>query len=424
MSNVATSRPVVPVVLAQHAEDCIALRETRSVLVRSAHITLEQLGRLDERLRAHLDGLQVAGGPGAQLADEALATPGVGAVFTAAVLALLNHDTERVARLVALARTLPSARRGLVSALGWVPAQSLRQVAAGWFATPDKFLRRLGMAACLVHRVDPGPLLAGAIESPDAGLRAVAAACAGELGRLDLRPACAALLDDADARVRLHAARSAVLLGDRAKALDLCGEIAVAAGPLRGDALPFAVLAADRKRARSLLERLAQQRDEKQPATIRFVLYAVGLAGDLHFIDWLISLMPDPIYARLAGEAFAIITGADLALLDLERKPPEEASPPEDASTPVAFDDDDGMAWPDAARVRTWWQANKAGFTAGARHFVGTTPDAPHCQHVLRESRQRRRWVAALHLALAAPGSVLFNAAAPAWRQRRLLGSR
>jgi uncharacterized protein (TIGR02270 family) len=309
-----------------------------------------------------------------------------------------------------------------VSALGWVPAQSLRQVAAGWFATPDKFLRRLGMAACLVHRVDPGPLLAGAIESPDAGLRAVAAACAGELGRLDLRPACAALLDDADARVRLHAARSAVLLGDRGKALDLCGEITVAEGPLRADALPFAVLAADRGRTRSLLERLAKQRDEKQPATIRFVLYAVGLAGDLRFIDWLISLMPDPLYSRLAGEAFAIITGADLALLDLERKPPEEGSPSEDPGTAVAFDDDDGMAWPDAARVSGWWQANKTGFTAGARHFVGTTPDAPHCQHVLRESRQRRRWVAALHLALAAPGSMLFNAAAPAWRQRRLLG--
>src|SRR5512134_3714075 len=213
MTAATLARPVVPAVLAQHAEDCIALRETRSVLVRSAHITLEQLARLDERLRAHLDGLQVAGDAGARLAGEGLANPGIGSVFTAAVLALLNGDTERVKHLVALARTLPDARRGLVSALGWVPAPALRQVAAGWFATPDRFLRRLGLAACLVHRVDPGPLLAGAIESPDPGLRAVAAACAGELGRLDLRPACATLLDDADESVRLHAARSAVLLG-------------------------------------------------------------------------------------------------------------------------------------------------------------------------------------------------------------------
>ena len=422
MNTVTVSRPIVPVVLAQHVEDCVALRETRSVLVRSAHVTLVQLARLDERLRAHLDGLQVAGESGARLADEALAQPGVGAAFTVAVLALQSGDTQRLAHIIALARTLPEVRRGLISALGWVPAASLRQVAAGWFATPDKFLRRLGIAACTVHRVDPGPLLAGAIESVEPGLRAVAAGCAGELGRLDMREACAALLDDADPRVRMHAARSAVLLGDRARALDTCAEIALSDGPLRVDALPLAVLATDRKQARALLERLAQKRDEKQPASIRFVLYAVALAGDLHFIDWLISLMQDPLYARLAGEAFALITGADLALLDLEQKPPP-GTEDQDAgkADAVAFDDDDGMAWPDQERVRAWWQTNKTGFAAGARHFVGTAPDAAHCQHVLRESRQRRRWVAALHLALAAPGSGLFNAAAPAWRQRRLL---
>src|SRR5262245_36314699 len=312
MTSIALARPVVPTVLAQHAEDCIALRETRSVLVRSAHVTLVQLARLDERLRAHLDGLQVAGEAGAQLADEALAKPGVGAAFTVAVLALQHNDSKRLAQIIALARTLPAVRRGLVSALGWVPAASLRQVASGWFATPDKFLRRLGMAACAVHRVDPGPLLAGAIESEDPGLRAVAAGCAGELGRLDMRQACAALLDDPDPRVQLHAARSGILLGDRGRSLDACGVIALSELPTRAEALPLAILAADRKRVRTLLERLARKRDEKQPATIRFVVYAVALAGDLYFIDWLIALMADPLYARMAGEAFALITGADL----------------------------------------------------------------------------------------------------------------
>jgi len=423
MSAVAASHPVVPDALAQHLEDCVALRETRSVLVRSAHATLVQLAQLDERLRAHLDGLHAAGESGARLADEALAKPGVGTAFTAAELALQSGDAKRLAQVIALARALPAARRGLVSALGWVPAASLRQVAAGWFATPDKFLRRLGIAACTVHRVDPGPLLAGAIESGDPGLRAVAAGCAGELGRLDMRAACAALLDDADPRVRMHAARSAVLLGDRARGLDTCSEIALSDGPLRGNALPLAVLAADRKQARALLKRLAQKRDPKQPATIRFVLYAVALAGDLNFIDWPISLMQDPLYARLAGEAFALITGADLALLDLEQKPAAPAPAADEAGNTgtVVFDDDEGMAWPDPERVRAWWRTNKTGFAAGTRHFVGTAPDVAHCQHVLREGRQRRRWVAALHLALAAPGSGLFNAAAPAWRQRRLL---
>ncbi len=423
MTAVALMRPLEPTRLAQHVEDCLALRETRAVLVRSARVTLAELEDVDARLRAQLDALREAGEQGATAADVALARRSVGAVFTVATLALRNNDADRFARVLALARTLPAARRGLVSALGWVPAKALRQVASGWFATPDKFLRRLGLAACIVHRVDPGPLLAGAIESSDPALRSVAAACAGELGRLDMRQACEALLDDADPRVRLHAARSAVLLGNRADALDLCNEIALAEGPLRTGVLPLAILAADRRRTRALLEKLAKKRDPKQPTTIRFVVYAVALAGDLHFIDWLITLMQDPLYARLAGEAFALITGADLALLELQRDAPATLPPPPDASNDpaIAFDDDEGMAWPDPARVAAWWQANKAGFAPGARHFIGTTPDVPHCQHVLRESRQRRRWVAALHLALLAPGSVLFNAAAPAWRQRRLL---
>ncbi|HUL67273.1 MAG TPA: TIGR02270 family protein [Burkholderiaceae bacterium] len=422
MSSVAASQPATWI--AQQVEDCIALRERRSVLVRSARVTLEDLLRLDGHLRTCLDGLQAVWEPAATLADKALAKPRVGAAFTAAVLALQNKDTRRLDQLIALARTAPEVRRGMISALGWVPAKSLREISAGWFATPDRFLRRLGIAACAVHRVDPGALLAGAIESRDPGLRSVAAGCAGELGRLDMREACLALLDDADPRVRMHAARSAVLLGDRAQALDALAAIALADAPLRVDALPVAILASDRSRTRALLKRMAQARDERQPATIRFVVYAVALAGDLQFMDWLISLMRNPVHARLAGEAFALMTGADLVLLGLERQPLQSApANANDASNDpaVAFHDDEGMAWPDAALVRAWWEANKAGFSLDERHFVGTIPDAAHCKHVLRESRQRRRWVAALHLALGAPGSVLFNPAAPAWRQTRLL---
>src|SRR5258705_13864344 len=103
MSTVRVARPIVPVVLAQHVEDCVALRETRSVLVRSAHATLVQLAQLDERLRAHLDGLHAAGESGARLADEALAKPGVGTAFTAAGLALQSGDAKRLAQVIALA---------------------------------------------------------------------------------------------------------------------------------------------------------------------------------------------------------------------------------------------------------------------------------------------------------------------------------
>jgi hypothetical protein len=52
---------------------------------------------------------------------------------------------------------------------------------------------------------------------------------------------------------------------------------------------------------------------------------------------------------------------------------------------------------------------------------MGSAADKAQCQRVLREGTQRQRAVAALLLVLAQPGSVLFNIAAPAWRQQRWL---
>ena len=52
--------PPIPIVVHQHQEDAVALRSTRSVLVRAPHVKLQLLRRLDDRLAADLDGLSVA----------------------------------------------------------------------------------------------------------------------------------------------------------------------------------------------------------------------------------------------------------------------------------------------------------------------------------------------------------------------------
>jgi hypothetical protein len=66
------------VVVQQHVEEAAALRHMRSVLVRAPHVGLLQLGRLDERIDAHLDGLAVAGDAGKAMALAALDRPGAG----------------------------------------------------------------------------------------------------------------------------------------------------------------------------------------------------------------------------------------------------------------------------------------------------------------------------------------------------------
>ena len=128
--------------------------------------------------------------------------------------------------------------------------------------------------------------------------------------------------------------------------------------------------------------------------------------------------------ARLAGEAFSLITGLDLAWLDLDRKPPEGpiSGPNDDPGDPnVELDEDDDLPWPDAGKIAAWWEDNAPRFTPGVRYFMGEPPSPAHCLSVLRGGFQRQRIAAAEYLCLLTPGTPLFNTAAPAWRQSRLL---
>jgi uncharacterized protein (TIGR02270 family) len=152
--------------------------------------------------------------------------------------------------------------------------------------------------------------------------------------------------------------------------------------------------------------------------------------GDPQLAPWLITQMEDLRWSRLAGEAFTLITGADLAWLDLERKPPEGASdggfggPSEDpADDDVALDQDESLPWPDAAKVQAWWASQAARFPPGRRCFMGAEPSPTEAARVLREGCQRQRHAAALWACILEPGRPLFPTAAPAWRQKRWLAA-
>jgi uncharacterized protein (TIGR02270 family) len=157
---------------------------------------------------------------------------------------------------------------------------------------------------------------------------------------------------------------------------------------------------------------------------MRWVTSGSGIVGDPAYIPWLIKHTADDTLARLAGEAFTLITGADLALLDLERKPPEnfESGPNDDPDDPnVALDPDEGLPWPDQAKVQAWWDANASRFQPGQRYFMGAPVTREHCIDVLKNGYQRQRILAAHYLCLLEPGTPLFNTSAPAWRQQKLL---
>jgi uncharacterized protein (TIGR02270 family) len=415
MSTVA--RPPVPMVVQQHFESADVLRSTRAVQVRAPHIELHRLRRLDDRLAASLDGLAVAGDCARRLCLAGLETPGCGPTFVATVGAIEARDPALLERLLSLAEAVREARVGLVSAFGWVPAPSLRGITRALLDSPHAFRRDIGLAACAMHHADPEAALETAMADAAHAKRAVVVA--GKLGRTDLLAGCLRGLLHEDAEHRFEAARAALLLGDRQAALRTLVVLAGAAGPHQAAAAMLALKVLPAEQAHAVLQSFAQEE-----ASVRILIRGIGAAGDPHYVPWLIAQMSDLKLARLAGESFSTITGLDLAAEDLELKPPENpVSGPNDNpdDEDVAMDEDEGLPWPDAEKIDAWWQSNGHRFPPGSCCFVGGPVSPDHCLAVLKTGFQRQRIAAADHLSLMAPGTPLFNTAAPAWRQQWLL---
>ena len=415
-------RPAVPVVAMQHVEEAAYLRRVRSVLVRGPRVRLLHLGRLDERIAAHLDGIRVAGAYGIGLAHQALERPGAGEVFVATVRAIEDHDTERLDKLVAIAEALPSSVAGLLSAFGWTSVAGLQGIAKPLLESMRPWRREVVLATCGMHAVDPGVVLARALHDDIASLRARALLVAGRCGRRDLVDACLGAIADEDERCAFEAARSALLLGDRTESLMSLEALALGKGgvaPPNLAALQVVLKVVSPKRARAMLASLAND-----PAQIRILIRGIAVAGDPHYVPWLIAQMEDLKLTRLAGEAFSFITGLDLAYLDLDRKPPDgiEFGPNDDPDDEnVAMDEDESLPWPDPAKLHAWWMKNGSRFTPGRRYFMGDEPTPQKCLDVLKTGFQRQRIAAAEHRTLLTLGTPLFNVAAPSWRQQRLL---
>ena len=409
---------VIPAVVEQHAEELAGLWTTRERLRVAADVGLTQLARFDERILAHQDACVVAGTEGIRILNAQLETVTAGHVFASGVVGLESMSRDAITRCMSLIEVVPDARRGMSSAMGWVSSGRLRVIGKEMLDSTSAIVRAVGLTACRLHAVDPGAPLVNGFADASTVLRAEAFRAAGVLGRTDLVSSVAAIIDDNPA-CQFWSAWSAVLLGDRGRGLNTLREIASVPGDNRRRAFVLSCQAMSVGTAHEFLTDLADN-----PIGKRWVIEGAGLAGDPRYIPWLVTLMGDNQVARLAGEAFTLIAGADLPALDLERMRPEgfEAGPtdnPEDSD--VAMDPDEGLPWPDQTKVHEWWTANRSRFQPGLRYFLGEKVDREHCLNVLKNGGQRQRILAAQYLCLLEPQTGVFNTNAPAWRQHRWL---
>jgi uncharacterized protein (TIGR02270 family) len=410
--------PSLKQVLIEHLEEASFVWVQRNAAVSAPNYSPKQFADLDERLEAHIDGLRVGGIDGWKLAQEVLDSGMPEDFFPASVLAI--EDTgQRFEYILTRAFGIQQVVPAVISALGWVDPKFLSGRVKSLLGDALPLRQMLGIAACAVHRKDPGSSLEAALTSPAPAVRSRGLRTAGELGRADLLPRVLSAVDDQKSEARFWACRSALLLGNRGKAIDALIAIALRPGARQLEGLQLVLQAVDVERGHDLLTQFADV-----PSANRLCVIGSGLVGASTYVPWLIEQMTDPMLARVAAEAFVNITGADFNLNQLEAMPPEDfedgpTEDPEDENVDVP--EDVTLPWPDVPRVKSWWEKNRGRFATGTRYFLGAPVTAASCVEVLKAGFQRQRVAAALHLTLLKPGTPLFNTSAPARRQQDAL---
>ncbi|MGO8902369.1 MAG: TIGR02270 family protein [Isosphaeraceae bacterium] len=414
-------RTIIPYIIEEHADEAAFLWGLRGHSVLAPHFTLSSLAKLDNRLEAHVDGLRVAGQSGWEVAKARLVElGGPGEVFAAAVLAFESGNEARIQSVLEVGTATPEASRGLISALGWLPYPQASKTIRTLLAAESTDGLRAGLAAMAVHRKNPGPpALQRAFASDDPLLKARALRAVGELGLINVKITALATTKAKDPACRFWAAWSSALLSVQRNAVISLQDIAEAGGTFAEHAAQMAMRRLPSSEAWAWLRRLV-----KELRQMRIAVAAAGAFADPEIIPFLIELMKVPKLARVAGESFSLITGADIAYDKLEGAKPEgfEAGPtenPEDEN--VAMDPDLNLPWPDPALIQKWWNARQGNFARGTRYLLGQPITPESLREALKTGFQRQRAAAALELAILKPGRPLFEVRAPGWRQQAML---
>jgi uncharacterized protein (TIGR02270 family) len=160
----------------------------------------------------------------------------------------------------------------------------------------------------------------------------------------------------------------------------------------------------DVREARARLEGLGAA-----AAHARAAIAGASALGDPALVPWLLASMADPDLARVAGEAFATITGAVLEGSSATSAPEGFRAGPSDdpADAHVAMDPDGQLRWPAASALQAWWSARESGFRRGSRYLGGAPMTATTLENDLARAHQQRRAGAAIELTLRQPGRPL-----------------
>ena len=423
----------IEIVVQQHTEEAGLVWPKRNYLFNQPHLDLSDITDLDSRLSANLDGLRLAGDVGWRVCCDELKWESPGEIFPVAILALESADDEKIKFAIASAKQSYQHSRPLVSAIGWSAPQIAQDFISKILFSADPFLRRVGLAASAIRREAIANALKHGLAGEDKLLRTRAMFAVGELGRSDLVPLLRCSYVAKAAKLALGAAWSGAILGcDRS--LAHLQKIIERASPLSERALNVLFARLPSARAKIWLNSFVSRysvmpqhndvRMSENERRMRLAVQAVGVIGTIESIDWLLEMMKIPALARVAGESFTFVTGLSLDEQPFEAEWPDGfvSGPTDDPDDDVVeMDPDENLPWPNVREIQNWWHKHRHEFQSDMRYFLGRPVTEKWLIQVLHDGFQRQRARAAIELAILRPGSVLFNVAAPAKRQKQLL---
>ena len=410
-------------VVQQHLEEAASVWQMRDRAVSSPSYDLGSLAELDSRVEHHLAGLRLAGQPGWEMCQDVLAFEEPGEVFAAANLALSLNDPDALEKIITIAATDWNLARGLISAIGWLPFDRVKLPLQTLIADEEPGVKAIGIAGAAVRRIDLKKMLVAGIRSNELSVKQRSLQAAGELGRTDVLGDVRSYFEEEDPLLQYNALIAARLLGAPEAADLLLGHTDRWLGWQTTSAVITAIRGSSLVDAKKRLKEFFQKNKYQ-----RLSVVAVGALGDSKQVEWLIQLMRNEPLARIAGEAFSMITGVDLVEDDLELEPPETDTAESDEQDTgegglegpeTEGDEDEDLPWPDADRVQVWWKKNASRFPPGKRYLMGQPIDANGLKNAIRFGNQRQRVAASIEFAVVDPDSQLFETRMPGFLQKK-----
>ncbi|MEO5760617.1 MAG: hypothetical protein ABIQ51_27595 [Mesorhizobium sp.] len=344
MQRIAT----IPAIVEQHVEDAAFLWHRRAREIDGHVMGPFDIGRIDQRLNANLDGLFAAGQAAWDLVTARFADyQEPPELFLLGALAI--EWQSPTAMKFALESARPLGKPGLSALSGAVARSSsdrLKPFVARWLDSAVAMERALGLSALYHHGVNPGPRLGELLGDRDTEVRRRALKLAGARRRRDVIVEVVACLEARGAEERLQAAVAACLLGEARLAQPVLDKMLAGYPEFAGSVMEIRLLTTPPAAARPWW-----QQSVSGPATREAAVAVSGMLGDMAIMPWLIEKMQSPELAYAAGLALRDLIEIDFNDTDVFVTDPAKLGP--------GFETIEATPLPSASQAQAWWDNGK-----------------------------------------------------------------